>query len=62
MSKLRVTFKSPDAVDMALQQIQDEEKRDEAENVIRNYVQYGEYVTIEFDIETGEATVVGRKW
>ena len=58
MSKIRVTFKSPDAVYYALQDISDEEQRISAEKIISQYVNGGEYVTIEFDLETGEPTVL----
>lgn len=58
MSKVRATFKSPDALDYALQDIQDEDERERAEEIFRQFVKYGEYVTIEINTETGEARVV----
>ena len=58
MSKIHVGFKTPDAAYYALQDIQDEEKREEAEAIIDKYVKYGECLTVEFDTETGEAKVL----
>lgn len=59
MSKVRITFKSPDAVYHALRDIPDSEK-EHAEEVVSKYVEYYEYVTIEIDLDTEEATVVPR--
>jgi len=60
MSKITLTFKTPDASYYALQDIQDEDKKAEAEAVIAKFVQYDEYVDIEIDIEAGTATVLER--
>lgn len=64
--KLNVTMKCPDAVDMAIQDatqnIEDEEARyeakEKAEKVCRRFFEYGEYLTVEVDTETGTCTVV----
>jgi len=60
MSKIRVTFKSPDASYYALQNIQDEDEREHAEDVLRKFIENDEYVTIEIDLDTEEAIVVKR--
>lgn len=61
-----VTFKTPDAVSDAVcaaydgkfsDQLDYEEKVGEAENVLEKWVQYGEYVTIDFDLVAKTATV-----
>lgn len=66
--KFRVTFKTPDAVDYAMQNAlrYDNSLDDEAavelihamEDVAEKFVQWGECITIEFDTETQTATVV----
>ncbi len=56
--KIRLTFKTPDAVEDALDQIEDENQRDAAEQVCNKFFEYGEYVYIEVDTVAGTATVV----
>jgi len=53
--KFTVTFKSPDAFDTA---DVDDEDVDEAKELFDRFVEYGEYVTVEFDTETQTAKVV----
>jgi len=60
MSKVYIGFKTPDAAYYALQDIQDEDERAEAEAVIDKFLKYGECVTLEFDIESGKAKVLER--
>jgi hypothetical protein len=48
-----LTFKTPDVLD----QIEDEEDREKMER----WVEYGEYVRIEFDLSTMKATVLENK-
>ncbi len=55
--KFRVTFKTPDAVDYAVDEYGLEHK-DEIKETARKFVTYGEYITVEFDTETQTATVV----
>jgi hypothetical protein len=57
MNKFRVTFKSPDACFDAMEELPEEIKAD-AENLLRKFVEYGEYVTIEFDLDAGSAKVI----
>jgi hypothetical protein len=54
--KFTLTFKQPDVFD----QLDDlsEEERDSAERLARDYVQYSEYINVEFDTEAGTAKAV----
>jgi hypothetical protein len=54
--KFRVTFKTPDVMDYALQDIPEDEQ-DAAKAVSKNFIKYGEYLTVEIDTEAG--TCVG---
>ena len=51
--KIQLTFKTPDVLEDL-----SESDRGVAKAVIAKYVEYDEYVTIELDTETGEATVL----
>lgn len=65
--KVTVTFKTPDAVDEAINEggIVDEDEIEKVRDVINKFVEYGEYVHIEFDINlntgAGTATVLPVK-
>jgi len=58
--KLLATFKSPDAIFYALKEagIDPNERPVEVADVLDTFVEFDEYVTIEFDTETGRATVI----
>ena len=72
--KIKITFKTPDAVDDALEQEfatnyeedspsdRDEERVEEmketARNTIEKFVRCGEYITVEFDTDNDTATVL----
>jgi hypothetical protein len=57
--KFTVTFKTPDAVQYALEELPaGADWRKEAQKVTDKFVEYGEYVRIEFDTQTQTATVV----
>lgn len=62
--RIGLTFKTPDALDSAVEDIvgkdEDEtfELQDKARRALSKFIRYGEYVSIEVDIETGEATVM----
>jgi len=64
MAKITVHFKTPDVVDMAIQEAigsgTDEltEMREQIEEALSKFVRWGEQITVEFDIEAGTATVV----
>lgn len=61
--KLRVTFKTPDALEYALKDAAEgtsEEDIIAMEHLTSRFVQYGEYVTIKFDTESGTATVLPK--
>ena len=57
--KFTVTFKTPDAVNYAIEdEDMSEEEQEESLAFSEKYVQYGEIVSIEFDTELGTATVL----
>ena len=69
--KLQVMFKSPDAVHNSLQDAgfstkcgvvdsgdPDAECYESIEQVLRQWIKWGECITVEFDTEAGTATVV----
>jgi len=61
MTKLRITLKGPDSVSQSLKDAgidEDNIENTEFGEVFDRFVKYAEYVTIELDSETGEATVV----
>lgn len=55
--KFTVTFKTPDAVFYALQDLPSED-REEAQELTDKFVEFNEYVHIEFDTEAQTAKVV----
>ena len=55
--KVCLTFKTPDVVDHALEDVP-EDDHDDVKRVCRKFVEYGECLTVEIDTETGEARVV----
>ena len=66
MAKIRVVFKTPDAVDMAVQEavqentpvdIQDQ-AAEQIKKSLEKFVRWGEQITVEFDTEAGTATVI----
>lgn len=73
--KFRVTFKTPDAVDVEsivnqlFPQRQDgdeddleyESAHDKVRSCVEKFVKYGEVITVEFDIENGTCIVVPVK-
>lgn len=72
--KVRVTFKTPDALDYALkdagfknldypesdQEESDQEEWEVAKEIISKWVEYEELITIEFDLVNKTATVCER--
>lgn len=55
--KIRIPFKNPDAIDHALAGL-DPEERNEVNELLHNWVDYGEYITIEIDTVLQTAMVV----
>ena len=55
---LDVMFKCPDTVSYALNTISDENQKEAFQTLIQKFVQYGECVTIRFDLNNNSATVV----
>lgn len=55
---LTLTFKTPDVAEDELRDIGNESERAHAAAVIAKFVRYGEYVSIQIDTETEEATVL----
>ena len=59
--KFTVTFKTPDAVQYALEELPADADWEQAQAVIDKFVEYNEYVRVEFDTEAKTATVVPNK-
>ena len=57
---VQVTFKTPDAVYYASQDL-DEDQKKRFKEVAEKWLKYGEYITVEFDLTTGNARVVPRR-
>jgi len=64
--KVSITFKTPNAVGDALDreletegldEFEAQELMDQYEAEFKKWIEYGEYVTIEFDLDKGTATV-----
>lgn len=64
--KLRITFKTPDALDYVLSSLHSdyenvtEEEQEQIRIQLEKWISYGENVTIEFDTENNTATVCER--
>jgi hypothetical protein len=61
--KFQVSFKTPDAVGDTLDEIQenlkfDDYEKEDLEEFTRKWIEYGEYVTVEFDSVKGTCRVV----
>lgn len=57
--KFTVTFKTPDALDEAIiDASQDMADRNKMRATAKPFVEYGEYISVEFDTETKTAIVV----
>lgn len=56
--KFQVTFKTPDAVQYALDELPADADWESAQKALDKFVEYNEYVRIEFDTETTTATVL----
>jgi hypothetical protein len=59
--KLNITFKTPDAVDYALKDIESKEEQEDVKNFLSKFISGGEYITICFDTDVETATVVKKK-
>lgn len=57
--KIRLTFKTPDVTDCINDLPEDDQYA--AENAIRKWVKYGEYLNVDIDTETGECTPIEVK-
>ncbi len=55
--KFSVYFKTPDALDYAIEHM-DEEEQIQARDFAGKFIEYGECITVEFDTEEGTATVI----
>ena len=67
--KIRINFTDPDGVSYALDEAAEESQLNEGEGtkeehkealkgMLKKWVRYGEYCEVEFDTETGTATVI----
>jgi len=52
--KVSITFKTPDAVEWA---VADKENEDEIREKLKKWIRYGEQIIVEFDLEKMTATV-----
>jgi len=55
--KFRISFKTPDTVDYALEDLSEEDKG-AAQEVIKKFVEYGECLTVEIDTELETCDVI----
>lgn len=55
--KVLITFKHPDALDYAREDIKDSKTLSDFNLIANEYFEYDEYAYIEVDTETGEATL-----
>jgi len=55
--KVRVTFKMPDVMEQAYEGLTQQEVNT-VRRVAEKFIEYGEYVTVEFDTDKGTARVV----
>lgn len=55
--KLRLCFKTPDVLDYAIENL-DENEQNIAREVAKKWIKYGECCSIEIDTDTGTATVL----
>ena len=55
--KIRLSFKTPDVVDYAVEDLTEDEQA-EVKSACEKFVEYGECLTIEIDTETGTAEVI----
>ena len=55
-----VSFKTPDAVHYALEDIDDQGDIDKAQKLLGKFVEYGECVDISFNTDDGTATVISK--
>lgn len=56
--QVSLTFKTPNAVEMALIDVEDEDERNTLRSLVEEYVRYGELITVEFDTEARSAKVL----
>lgn len=63
--KLRLTFKTPDVIDQFLDNLILEDdgvwNKENIKDKLSKWIKYGEYITIEFDIDNQTATVIENK-
>jgi hypothetical protein len=58
--KIQLTFKTPDVVDYALEDLSEDDK-EIAKEVIKKFVTYDEYITVEVDTELETCDVLPVK-
>ena len=55
--KVRLTFKTPDVVDSAVELLE-EEQEVKIRQACKKWIEYGEYLIVEIDIEQGTCIVI----
>lgn len=58
--KFVLSFKTPDVLDQVLEELETQEVREVVERIASKFIGFGEYIDIEFDTETGTATVLEK--
>jgi hypothetical protein len=61
ITKVQVTFKHPDVTFDALEAVKNEDDHDKLERVFMKFIEFGEYLRVEFDTEAQTATVITCK-
>jgi hypothetical protein len=51
-------MKSPDAIDYALENIEDPDEKEEIRDKLSEHFRYGEYLDLEYNTETDELKIV----
>ena len=57
--KIILKFKTPDALDQVDEQIDDEQERDDIKEKLSVWVNYMDYITVEYDTKNDSIKVVG---
>ncbi len=67
LGTIKVTFKTPDAMDNAVERKaaeldleEDDEVIDDIRYALEPFIEYGELITVEFDLDKGTARVVTK--
>ncbi len=59
--KIQLTFKTPDVIDYALENIEDKAEKEDITYELNKWIKYGEYAYLEYDTETKKMIVLPAK-